>query len=327
MKICYKKIEKGLELIRVWSSDHNVMVPEEINHEKIVSIAPYAFSNHKTDEEKDTVTVMVGESDGREELMAGSTVVEVHLPPTIEIIGNYAFYGCINMTTFHASDRVKRMGSGVFTGCRLSRVLIDFYEGEKSCLKEILTEIRYEVIAGLRYHGEDKITENKIIFPEHYLDAVENTPARIVENRYYGSGGEYRECFYRKELDYLKYDRQFSLSEARDNQIVTAAVALMRLKYPYKLNDAEKKIYEMYLKENIKTVVEALLEDESHSREFYTEDPVDILSYCCENKLFSEETIQEAVHMVSEKGQTEMLCILMDARHRLFSHRKRKFEL
>ncbi len=69
-------------------------------------------------------------------------------------------------------------------------------DGNKSCLKEILTEIRYQIIATLRYQG----TETKILFPEYYADAVENTPARIVETHYYGSGGEYRECFYQQEL-------------------------------------------------------------------------------------------------------------------------------
>ena len=69
-----------------------------------------------------------------------------------------------------------RMGSGVFTGCRLEKVEIDFMDGNKSCLKEILTEIRYQIIATLRYQG----TETKILFPEYYADAVENTPARII---------------------------------------------------------------------------------------------------------------------------------------------------
>ena len=44
-------------------------------------------------------------------------------------------------------------------------------DGNKSCLKEILTEIRYQIIATLRYQG----TETKILFPEYYADAVENT--------------------------------------------------------------------------------------------------------------------------------------------------------
>lgn len=97
----------------------------------------------------------------------------------------------MNLKLFHGTDAIVRMGSGVFTGCRLEKVEIDFMDGNKSCLKEILTEIRYQIIATLRYQG----TETKILFPEYYADAVENTPARIVETHYYGSGGEYRSAF------------------------------------------------------------------------------------------------------------------------------------
>ena len=75
----------------------------------------------------------------------------------------------MNLKLFHGTDAIVRMGSGVFTGCRLEKVEIDFMDGNKSCLKEILTEIRYQIIATLRYQG----TETKILFPEYYADAVE----------------------------------------------------------------------------------------------------------------------------------------------------------
>ena len=61
----------------------------------------------------------------------------------------------MNLKLFHGTDAIVRMGSGVFTGCRLEKVEIDFMDGNKSCLKEILTEIRYQIIATLRYHGDE----------------------------------------------------------------------------------------------------------------------------------------------------------------------------
>ena len=200
-----------------------------------------------------------GEEDDRfaqpEELCCGGMVREIHLPSTVQSIGNYAFYGCMNLKLFHGTDAIVRMGSGVFTGCRLEKVEIDFMDGNKSCLKEILTEIRYQIIATLRYQG----TETKILFPEYYADAVENTPARIVETHYYGSGGEYRECFYRRELDYGKYDRLFALSEARDSEEAIFSVALTRLRYPWKLEDAAKLRYESYVKAHMEGIGESCI--------------------------------------------------------------------
>lgn len=327
MRIYYRKNNTGIEVVRVWGHSDIVRIPEKIGDETVTGIAPYTFSNHKDEEENDLMTVELDGGVGMEpELRAGLTVKEVHLPGTVTYIGNYAFYGCMDMTTFHGSDRIVRMGSGVFTGCRLSRVQIDFYDGDKSCLKEILTEIRYEIVASLYYKNNDS-TEVKIVFPEHYLDAVENTPARIVENRYYGSGGEYRECFYRKTLDYLKYDQMFSISRVRDEGKATAGVALLRLKYPYMLTKEAGETYENYLKENMDHFVDYLLETEGQGNRFYGVEVVDILEFCCKKQYFDRDSLQKAIEKAADGGQTEILSILMDARHRYFPEKRKKFVL
>lgn len=74
---------------------------------------------------------------------------------------------------------------------------------KKSCLKSIAEEMRYQLRVKLNYHktnGEYEMTE--LLFPEHYEEAVENTPARILETHHHGAGGYYRQCFYNRELDY-----------------------------------------------------------------------------------------------------------------------------
>ena len=218
------------------------------------------------------------------------------------------------------------MGSGVFTGCRLSRVQIDFYDGDKSCLKEILTEIRYEILATLKYKNKGN-TEVKILFPEHYLDAVENTPARIVENRYYGSGGEYRECFYRKTLDYMKYDRMFSISQVRDEAKATAGIALLRMKYPYNLTKENSDIYENYIRKNMKDITDYFLEDEKQGEMFYGIDVVEMLEFCCERQYFDRDSLEAVIEKTADEGQTEILSILMDTRHRFFPEKRKKFVL
>ena len=40
----------------------------------------------------------------------------------------------------------------------------------------------------------------RLVFPEHYEEAVENTPARILFTQHHGSGNNYRQCFYNKEM-------------------------------------------------------------------------------------------------------------------------------
>lgn len=152
MKIQYQKIENGLEILRIWQDSGIIKVPEQIEGIPVIRIAPYTFSLHKDEEEKNASVYQTetGEEDDRfaqpEELCCGGMVREIHLPSTVQSIGNYAFYGCMNLKLFHGTDAIVRMGSGVFTGCRLEKVEIDFMDGNKSCLKEILTEVRYQIM-------------------------------------------------------------------------------------------------------------------------------------------------------------------------------------
>lgn len=327
MKIQYQKIENGLEILRIWQDSGIIKVPEQIEGIPVIRIAPYTFSLHKDEEEKNASVYQTDEENDRfaqpEELCCGGMVREIHLLSTVQSIGNYAFYGCMNLKLFHGTDAIVRMGSGVFTGCRLEKVEIDFMDGNKSCLKEILTEIRYQIIATLRYQG----TETKILFPEYYADAVENTPARIVETHYYGSGGEYRECFYRRELDYGKYDRLFALSEARDSEEAIFSVALTRLRYPWKLEDAAKLRYENYVKAHMEGIGESCIHAVKERREIAAGDPQEVLLFCCREHYFDEQALEKTITYAADAGQTEISAILMDERYRSFPKKKKKFVL
>lgn len=329
MKIQYRLIENGVEILRIWQESGIIKVPERIDGKPVIRIAAYTFSIHKDAEEKEA---LVWQSESEEEesrfvqmekLCCGGMVQEVHLPKTVQSIGNYAFYGCMNLKLFHGTDAIVRMGSGVFTGCRLEKAEIDFFEGNKSCLKEILTEIRYQIMATLRYQG----AETKILFPEYYADAVENTPARIVETHYYGSGGEYRECFYRRELDYGKYDRLFALSEARDSEEAILCVALMRLKYPWKLEASAKQRYEKYTREHMEELAKLCIEAVAEGKEIAAGDPQEILQFCLKQRYFTEASLENCITCAAKAGQTELSAVLMDERYRIFPKKKKKFVL
>lgn len=324
MKIHYRKKEQGVELVRLFGQEEEVRVPELIGQEPVVAIAPYAFSARKVHEDEDVFVwedVSGGERifGGDDTIICGDNIREIHLPAYVRSVGNYAFYGCRNLKLFHATDRLDSIGSGVFTGCRPSNVWIDFLDGHQSCLKEILTEIRYEVKAVLCYHGEgEQLAE--VLFPEYYADAVENTPARIVETHYYGSGGDYRECFYRRELDFGKYDSMFILSQARDDEKTTADLALGRLLYPYRLSDKAKTAYQKYIRDHMIELVGIWLEA------FKDESSV-MIDYCCREHLFTPDALERALYLASECGQAEVAGILMDERRRQGRTSKKIFDL
>lgn len=327
-RIYYKKTEQGAQLVRLFSGDTDIAVPGEIDKVPVVSIAPYAFSKHKEEEEKD---ILVYEEENQESIYAGEiaekcgdNLTAVHLPGQVREVGNYAFYGCRNLRLFHASDRLTRMGSGVFTGCRLKEVELDFYEGAQSCLKEILTDIRYEIMATLRYQGGETA---KVLFPEYYADAVENTPARIVETHYYGSGGDYRECFYRRELDFEKYDRMFILSQARDEGAATANLAAARLLYPYRLSEKAKEQYQSYIKEHMNLLAGEWIKLIAENRTMPAADPARIIEYCGREQLFTGESIGAAIDLAVQYGQAELAGRLMEVQRIHFRKKKKTFDL
>mgnify|MGYP007011129068 FL=1 len=83
-------------------------------------------------------------------------------------------------------------------------------QGKKSGVKEMLGEMWQRIDVNFLY----KYEEARLVFPEHYDEAVENTPARILYTEYHGSGSNYRQCFYDKELNYQEYDRLFEMAVA-----------------------------------------------------------------------------------------------------------------
>ena len=78
-------------------------------------------------------------------------------------IGRYAFYRCRNLKTLILSDSLLEIGGGAFTGCRLEAVEIHFFQGEKSCLRSIVDEIRFAVRARLFYEGEEACCSRSIM--------------------------------------------------------------------------------------------------------------------------------------------------------------------
>ena len=79
---------------------------------------------------------------------------------------------------------------------------------EKSCLKEILSELNETVAVHYRERGEtgEKTLLAELLFPAFYEEAVENTPARITETHVHGCGHRYRYCFENTQLLFREYD-------------------------------------------------------------------------------------------------------------------------
>lgn len=313
-EIRYRKEKEGLIITACYGMDGQIILPDEIEGIPITGIAPYAFSDGV--ENTDDLISLSDDADlyAERKRLKTTDVLEIRLPFGIREIGKYAFYRCRNLKKIIMSDEILEIGGGALTGCRgIEEVEIYFKKGECSALKSILDEVRFAVHAKL-YMGE-WIAD--VLFPEHYEEAVEDTPAKQLFTRYHGAGGDYRQCFYNRELDYKKYDELLPRAMAEDTVETVAKISLGRLKYPYKLSVLAKQKYDWYLKEHLEEVILFLTK---------TED-MESLKFLADGKYFSEQSLDVGIECALENKKIEILSFLMDEKRKSFPKKKKTFEL
>lgn len=314
-EVHYRRTGKGIFITGCYGTDGELVLPDTIREESVTGIDAYAFARKEADDGEE---VWFSPCAGRQEerhRICGPEVTSVWLPSDTAEIGRYAFYRCRNLKKLTLSDRLLEIGGGALTGCRLPQVEIYFYQGRRSCLKSILDEIRYQVRAELRY--EDSKERVRILFPEHYEEAVENTPARLLVTHHHGSGGYYRQCFYDRELDYKKYDETFFRARAEEEPEIAAELALNRLRYPHGLSGEAEEAYESYLKDHLAEAFGTLISAED----------LEGVRFLLQKDFGNKEKLEQMIEMAAGFRKTEILSLLMDERRRRFPAVRKKFEL
>ncbi len=325
MKIDYRIRDDFAEIIRCRGTISKVVLPEQIGRYPVKKVAAYAFSAKKGKEDTD---ILVYESPEdilfreNERLLAGEEIEEVIFPDTVEEIGNYIFYNCKMLNRLEFSDSLVRLGSGAFTGCgNLEFLKVHLKRGKKSCVKEILGELWQRMDVLFLHEGADtheEVQAVRLVFPEHYEEAVENTPARILFTQHHGIGNNYRQCFYSREIDYRKYDSLFPLAAAQEKPEVLNDMVFSRLTGPCGLTKEYREMYETYVQEHPAETARYLVSRER----------LEYFRCMSKRELWSRAALGEAIEEASEKGKTETLSLLMNEKHRRFPEiKKKRFEL
>jgi len=155
----------------------------------------------------------------------------------------------------------------------------------------------------------------RLIFPEHYEEAVENTPARIVETHYHGAGGDYRQCVYHKEIDYEEYDSLFAKAKARESVRTLIEIALARLCFPYRLSEQAREEYTSFLRKCAGDTADLL----------FVRDDMETVLFLLEHRIWEGESLEEALDKAQEIGQAEAAALLLSKRRGTAG--KKTFEL
>ena len=314
-KIHYKKTEQGIEITGCYGPQGQLILPDEIEGIPVTRIAAYAFAEKPEDEGEYVFVSEGGSLSSAGSRVCASQVTQIWLPSQV-------FYRCRNLKRLILTDSLLDIGGGAFTGCRLEEVEIHFYQGERSCLKSIVDEIRFAIRAKLYYHKkeagrEEYIETAEVLFPEHYEEAVENTPARILETRRHGAGGYYRQCFYNRELDYKKYDELLYRTVAEESLQTAAELVLGRLRHPFRLAEDRREAYVSYLCAHREEAVKFLVE---------TED-MEGMKFLAGQGYLTVSALDYALEWAAKSKKTEMLSLLMDEKQRLHPKKKKAFDL
>ena len=326
MKIYYREKSGGIEILRCFGIEGRVEIPGMIDGRLVISAAPYAFSSHMDEKEElknaSLWEVSEGLGFGREEhVLAGNDVEEIVFPYTLKEIGRYIFYGCGNLKKLEFSDSLMQIGCGAFTGCHaLEKLTVHMRQGKKSGVKEMLGEMWQRIDVNFLYeyeedgieksdimHRRENKSEARLVFPEHYDEAVENTPARILYTEYHGSGSNYRQCFYDRKLNYQEYDRLFEMAVAMDKLEVLVDMSFGRLEFPYGLTGNARENYREYIRKNLEDIAEYLVKQEDMHR----------LEMISSQKLWTLEGIDSALDCASKRKETEVSAFLMNERANL----------
>ncbi len=268
--------------------------------------------------------------------LSGTGVEEIYLPPWLEHIGAYAFYGCDSLRAIHAFGRALDLGAGVFAGDRMISLLdICEFPGEISCLKEMLSEIHQTLRVRLHRLSPAALSEEnarelsfenfaaepgseaRLIFPEYFEESIENTPARQLVYEMHGCGQRYRYSFVNREFRFAEYDGLFPYAENEADEDITAELAIGRLCFPRELSPEAKKIYEDYLRADWKIAAQILLDaDECESITVTNLEP-ETLPWLIEDILKAdEEQISFITDLAQRRGDTAMVSYCMDYAHR-----------
>lgn len=324
LKIDYTDQEDGVCICRCYGCEDTLVLPEEIMGKPVVALYDYALSSSRPGKKPEQVKQAVFHEDesmfGEERELSGEFVKEVYLPKSLKRIGDYAFYLCRNLHTLHVKGDLERMGGGVFVWCRsLSLLTFSGVSYENHGMNGILSELTQELDAEITYRDG---TALRLTFPEYYEESVENTPARIIDIHWHGSGYKYRQCFPGTRLDLKRYDELFPYAVANEFVPTCTRLALNRLRTPVQLSRKARENYFAFLKEHIKEILtEAVRGEDLELVRFLAEQELR------EERLLTEDAAEFASGLASGRGAAELGGFLMDYRRVHFRRKRKTFEL
>lgn len=309
--VLYKKDNKGIEILRVYSRSPYVLIPGSIDGCLVYKIGDYCFSEiphipsgYKV-EISDVQKLVYHEA-------AGNFVEQIELPYTVESIGRNAFYNCRKLKSIALGKNCEEIGGDIFMNCRsLDTLKIHGEVKKKSGVKQILS--RYSSDIEVIYEN-DGVVSAKIFYPEYTESYDEIAPAHIFGRNITGEGFRARECFADGVPDMVQYDKIFEKASAEESVKTASRMAIDRLYYPVDLADSAKNQYITYIKDHEKDIIRNLVLSEK----------LELIYFVCSNKFITAAAYDIGIAIASENEWGEGVASILKWKHEFCGSIKKK---
>lgn len=282
-----KRTDGEAVLLRMYGQSAQVIVPEQIAGYPVSEAAPYCFAESSHYPAGEILEEVIGKGDFLQEL-CGNALEEVYLPESVTRIGKCAFYNCRNLKTLSIGADTTDIGSDAFMNTRLlHQIFLRASITKPSGIKQILSQISADI--EVIFEKEDKI-EAKLLYPEYYESYDEIAPAHLFGRSITGEGFRARECIKDGVVDFGGYDAVFLQACVEENETTLSKMALNRLQYPCLLGAENRKNYEGYLAEHIRTIGNRLIKEKK----------LKILQFLCQENLLAGQNLAEMIRVAAE---------------------------
>ena len=196
--------------------------------------------------------------------------------------------------------------------------MIGSYAGNRDIWEEREQEEREreELEQGQRERGQQEQELWQLLFPGYYEDSIENTPARIIEIKFEGTGYAYRQCFREGHLDMAEYDKLFYLASVQENPSTAVRLALSRVAVPAGLEAKAREEYLQFLRREHAACADFVIA---------SPDRIDYLIMLCRQKYFDRELLDYwEARMIAVKDR-QALSVLADYRRKEFPVQKKRY--
>lgn len=317
----YEVKNKEICILRCYGISGSVVIPDKLDGLPVTELSAYAFAEEMEAEPENT---------GGFPCICGDRLEELYLPGTIKKLGRYIFYNCLRFWKLSFYSNIAFMGAGAFTGCENLRCLAMRRLEGNSCLREILQDLKQKVTvecyraieasgkgqaAGMIADMKEQQMFCRLVYPEFFEEAVENTPARIISTQTHGMGIQYRNAFRNTQVVFREYDRLFMTGKYNIDLKVLTEIALSRLCYPFTLEEDAREEYTQCLSAHLWEAASYLLEQENEKD----------LRWLAEVFVSTSEQMDVLLETAKQRENAQAVSMMMDVKRRRFPARKRKF--